>query len=163
MRLPVVEGDLPPASGPLSLGEAFPHIGRLFSACGAMGALVVDASGLAGIERSYGAETRDQVFAALADLVADLLGDALGAEDRVLLGETGRSEVLALLFRGPAEVEFYKRDLDRLQVRLQAGIEQRGSRVAYPYVRELPPLYVGTGSALRNPLLGSDTQILGAL
>jgi EAL domain-containing protein (putative c-di-GMP-specific phosphodiesterase class I) len=163
MRLSVLEGDLPPASGPLSLGEAFPQIGRLFSACGAMGALVVDASGLAGIERSYGAETRDRVFATLAELVVDHLGDALGAEDRVLLGETGRSEVLVLLFRGPGEVAFYTRDLDQLQVRLQAGIEQRGSRVAYPYVRELPTLHVGSASTLRNPLLGADTQILGAL
>lgn len=163
MRIPAAEDGQPPSSGPLSLGEAFPRIERLFSACGALGVLVLDASGLAGVERAYGAETRDRIFGVLVELVEELLGEALGGEDLVLLGETGRSEVLALFFRGPGEAEFYKRELDRLQLRVQGGIEQRGNRVAYPYVRELPPLYVGTGSALRNPLLGSDTQILGAL
>jgi len=163
MRLPTREDLESLDPGPRHLGEAFAEIERHFSASGAVGLLVVDASGLAGVERAYGAETRDRIFASLCELVEEVLGDALASEDCVLLGETGRSEVLALFFRGSEDAGFYKRELDRLQLRVQGGIEQRGNRVAYPYVRELPALYVGTGSALRNPLLGADTQIQATL
>jgi EAL domain-containing protein (putative c-di-GMP-specific phosphodiesterase class I) len=148
---------------PSSLGESLPHVAERFGSEGALGLILVEASGLESIERNHGDRAYRHVVTSLAGLVGELLGAQLSIDDLVVRGETGRHEIIAVLFREPGEVDFYKRDLDALHRVVAGGLEQRGHRVGYPYTRTLPPMHVGTGIALRNPTVSVESQLRSAL
>jgi len=146
-----------------SFGEVLPRIAEHFTVEGALGVVVVDASRLAVIEQQYGAEAHQRSMADLIGLVQDLIGARLSVNDFVVAGETGRNEILVLVFREPNEAEFYKRELPELQRALVEGLDRRGGRVGYPYLKHAPPLQIGSGAALRNPTIGVDSQVSAAL
>jgi EAL domain-containing protein (putative c-di-GMP-specific phosphodiesterase class I) len=146
-----------------ALGGALPDIEQLFTGEGALGIAAIDASGLEEIETRYGGDALQRAMTNLAHLVGELLGDRLGVSDRIVTGETGRSELLVLLYREPDEVEFYQRELPDIRRRLLEGIARRGHRVAYPYLKTMPRLAIGTSASLRNPTIRAETQLRAAL
>jgi EAL domain-containing protein (putative c-di-GMP-specific phosphodiesterase class I) len=145
------------------LGEALARISSHFTIEGALGVLCVDASRLGVIERQYGDEAYRRSIGDLAALIHELIGDHLSINDLVLSGETGRNEILVLLFREANEIDFYKRELPELRRQLAEGFAKRGGRVGYPYLKKAPELQVGTGAALRNPTVGAESQVRAAL
>jgi EAL domain-containing protein (putative c-di-GMP-specific phosphodiesterase class I) len=161
------ENPAPPAGHESSrlpgFGEAISRITAHFTLEGALGLLAIDASGLASIERQYGGEAHARAMNDLGALVSELLAEHLGINDLIVSGETGRNEILVLVFRDPSEAEFYKREIPELRRRVVDGLGRRGNRVGYPYLRQAPPLQVGTGAALRNPTIGAETQVGAAL
>ncbi len=146
-----------------ALGAALPEIEQRFTAEGALGVVAIDASGLGEIERRYRGESLERTIGNLASLVSELLGERLGVSDRIVTGETGRSELLVLLFREPDEVEFYRRELPGVRRKLLEGIARHGHRVAYPYFKQLPRLAIGTSASLRNPTIRAQTQLRAAI
>jgi EAL domain-containing protein (putative c-di-GMP-specific phosphodiesterase class I) len=144
-------------------GEALSQIGGRFTREGALGILLIDASGLSGIERAYGVDALHRSMDDLGALVGGAIGDGIGIDDMILAGETGRSEILVLLFREADEIDFYKRELPSLRRKLRDGIAHRAQRVGYPYLTAPPAMAVGTGAALRNPTLSAETQLRTAL
>jgi EAL domain-containing protein (putative c-di-GMP-specific phosphodiesterase class I) len=157
---PIRAGEVEP---PGRFGELLPHIAEKFDEYGAMGLLLVEAGGLAEIERGYGAHAHRRALLALASLIHELVGERLAIEDLVATGETGRNELAILLFRDPGEVDFYRHEMPLLRRMLWEGLRKRGQRVGYPYTRSLAPMQVGTGAALRNPTIGAESQIRCAL
>jgi EAL domain-containing protein (putative c-di-GMP-specific phosphodiesterase class I) len=157
------ESPLDSAPRRISFGAVLSRIATHFTVDGALGMLAVDAAGFRVIEGSYGGEAYESAMNNLGALITDLIGDRLGIDDMVLAGETGRSEMLVLLFREPDEVEFYKRELPDLRRILQDGIARRGERVAYPHLKVAPRLHVGMSASLRNPTIGAESQIRAAL
>jgi EAL domain-containing protein (putative c-di-GMP-specific phosphodiesterase class I) len=145
------------------IGQQLPLIAQKFGEYGAMGVTLVEAEGLGEIERRYGEEAHEGALGALSALIHELVGESLSIDDLVVRGETGRNEVLILLFRDPAEVDFYKRELPVMLRILWEGLRRRGQRVGYPYTRTLAPMHVGIGAALRNPTIGAESQIRSAL
>jgi EAL domain-containing protein (putative c-di-GMP-specific phosphodiesterase class I) len=146
-----------------SFGEVLADAALNFSQDGALGLIAVDASALAEIERCFGCEAHQRTMSALAALTSDLIGDRLGISDMIVSGETGRNEILVLVFREPNELDFYRRELPGLARELSRGIHGRSHRIGYPYVRKNPTLPIGTAAALRNPTLGAETQLREAL
>jgi EAL domain-containing protein (putative c-di-GMP-specific phosphodiesterase class I) len=145
------------------LGACLPRIASRFTRGGALGVVVVDAAALRPVEGQYGGDALRRVMDALGSFVADALGDALGIDDLVVGGETGRSEIVVLVFRDASEVDFYRRELPELRRRIADSLARRGQRIAYPYLRETLALPVGTGAALRNPTITAETQLVAAL
>jgi EAL domain-containing protein (putative c-di-GMP-specific phosphodiesterase class I) len=154
------EGQAPPLE---RFGTALESIADKFTHYGAMGVLLVSADGLAGIERRHGTEAHVRTLSALAALIRELVGDRLSIDDLLLRGETGRDEIVIVLFRDPAEVDFYRRELPALLRVIWEGLRKRGPRIGYPYTRSVPDMHVGTGAALRNPTIGAESQIRSAL
>jgi EAL domain-containing protein (putative c-di-GMP-specific phosphodiesterase class I) len=146
-----------------SFGEALADVALNFSNEGALGLIAIDASALAEIERSFGCEAHQRSLNALAALTADLIGEGLGIGDMILSGETGRNEILVLVFREPNEIDFYQRELPGLARSLAHGYHGRGHRIGYPYLRKAPTLPIGTAASLRNPTIGAETQLRAAL
>ncbi len=144
-----------------TLGQAFSEIAFHFNTDGALGVLVVDASPFGEIERCFGSEAHESSLLALGELIRGALEERLGISDMVCCGETGRDEIVVLLFREASEAEFYTRELPALHRALSECL--RSHRAGYPYLRTPPPLRVGTGAALRNPTIGESTQLLRAL
>ncbi len=146
-----------------NFGESLRGITTHFTVEGALGVLLVDASRIGVIERQYGGEAQRTVMRNLGALIAESIGDRLGIDDLIVSGETGRNEILVLLFREPTEVDFYKRELPELRRIVAEGLSQRGNRTVYPYLKQVPPLEIGTGASLRNPTIGAESQLSAAL
>ncbi len=146
-----------------NFGEAFSRITAHFTLEGALGLLLIDAADFAEIERIYGADAHQRAMSGLGARVGELIGPRLSVNDLVLAGETGRNEILVLIFRETDEVEFYKRELPELRSALAEGLGNRASRVGYPYLKQAPTLHIGTGASLRNPTIGAGTQVRAAL
>jgi len=144
-------------------GEVQADVALNFSQDGALGMILIDASALAEIEKSFGCEAHRRALGELGSITAELIGDRLGISDMIVLGETGRDEVVVLVFREPNEVDFYRRELPALVRTLAHGYRERGNRIGYPYLRQTPSLPIGTASALRNPTIGTETQLRAAL
>jgi EAL domain-containing protein (putative c-di-GMP-specific phosphodiesterase class I) len=148
---------------PSRFGEELSTITAQFTVEGALGLLLIDASRLGLIERQYGGEAYRHAMDDLGGMVHDLLGDRLSINDMIVTGETGRSEILVLVFREPSETRFYKQELVELRRLLSDGLTRRANRVGYPYLKQVPPPNVGTGAALRNPTIRAEAQVSAAL
>ena len=146
-----------------TLGEALSRITAHFTLEGALGVVLVDASRLAVIERQYGGDAHRRAIQDLGSLMHELIGDQLGIEDLIVTGEAGSNELLVLVFREGDEVAFYKRELPALRRTLADGLNGRGVRVGYPYLKQAPPLPVGSGAALRNPTILGESQVSAAV
>ena len=146
-----------------TLGEALSRITAHFTLEGALGVVLVDASRLAVIERQYGGDAHRRAIQDLGSLMHELIGDQLGIEDLIVTGEAGSNELLVLVFREGDEVAFYKRELPALRRTLADGLNGRGVRVGYPYLKQAPPLRVGSGAALRNPTILGESQVSAAV
>jgi EAL domain-containing protein (putative c-di-GMP-specific phosphodiesterase class I) len=146
-----------------AFGEEFARIESQFALNGGLGVVLLEASHYAGLESTYGCEARRLAMSNLHALVNEIVGDELSIDDMILGGESGRGEIVVLLFRDTNEPGFYKRELPALSARLMEGIARRGHRVAYPYLTSAPLPNVGIGAALRNPTLAADTQLRHAL
>ncbi|HKA16631.1 MAG TPA: EAL domain-containing protein [Myxococcota bacterium] len=146
-----------------SLGEDLQRLAECFEEDGALGVVLIDASGLAPIEPQYGGEALHRAMGNLGDMIQGMVGDRLTVNDAVVVGEIGRDEIAVFLFRALDEIDFFKRDLDRIRRDVSAGLAQRGNRAGYPYMRHLPPFRVGSGTALRNPTIRPELQIRRAL
>jgi len=145
------------------LGATLPHVAARFGPGGALGAVVVVAEALRPIEAHYGGEAYERVIDALGAFVADAAGDALDIDDLVVGGEAGRGEIAVIVFREASDAEFYRRELPELRRRITDALARHGHRLAYPYLKRLPTLPVGSGASLRNPTITAETQLCAAL
>ncbi len=145
------------------LGTALPHVATRFSSMGLLGVVVVDAARLEDIERAYGSEAHGRCLSALGALVADVAEEQLDGETMVVAGETGRHEIVALVFRGQNDGAFYRDELPRFTTQLGQALQRHGHRVVYPYFRRPPIFGVGYSAVLRNPHFGAATQVRQSL
>jgi EAL domain-containing protein (putative c-di-GMP-specific phosphodiesterase class I) len=148
---------------PPPLGEALLEIGRRFEREGALGLLVVDAAALAEIERTYGPEAHQRSMRALANFVSDTIRFRLTDQDLIVQGETGRSELLVVLFRDVRDARFQRDALPELCRVLQPALAAQGHRVAHPYLKRDPNLSVGCAFQLYNPTRSPATQVRAAI
>src|SRR5262245_58104432 len=150
-------GPLPP------LGSMLPEIVTRFEAKPLLGAVVLDASPLAGIEGRHGHGARRGVMLQLGALVSAVTKQVFGEDAIAVAGETGRPEIVVLTFREGRDGRFYRDDLPNLVRALGHAIEKRGHRTVYPYAKKAPLLGIGFTALVRNPFLGADTQIRAAI
>src|SRR5262245_65974939 len=111
------------------LGACLPRIASRFTSCGALGVVVADASALRPIEGQYGGAALRRVTDDLGAFVAEAAGEALGIDDLVVGGETGRSEIVVLVFRDANEVGFYRRELPELRRLIADAVRSEERRV----------------------------------
>jgi len=157
------EGAVLEGASPSPEEEAPTGAGRVLRAGGALGVVLVDASPIERIERSYGVQAWHRALRELHRLVQEELASVLEPGDRVLAAESGRDEVVVLFARPRADDAFYREALPRISDGLFQALMRHGHRVVYPYHREVPVLPVGWGLALYNPGLREERQVREAL
>lgn len=137
-------------------GEAF----EVLRNRGALAALVIDCSGLARIERTFGAGAyqlvRDQVTPLIGEAKTHVREQDLLARDEV----EGDRFILFLEGRRHEGVAFDTADLRRLADRVEDFLTPRIGRLTLPYLRERPSVSVGYGIILHSPLVREDRQVL---
>jgi len=152
-----------PAAHLPAMSESLRVIAERFEACGAMGVLLVDVAALSEVESSFGEQARRQAAAALAAVVQEVGQERLDAGDLIVTGEIGRNEFIVLVFREVRDARFYRQELPGFEQSLRRVLEERGSRVFYPFLRSTPELAFGLAVRQRNPKYGVEAQVRHAL
>lgn len=127
---------------------------------GALGAILVDLSPLARIERSFGGAAYRTLRLQIDPLMEETRervreGDVLTRHEH-----EGDRFMLFLAGRRKAEVAFELADLRKLADRVEQFLTPRVGRLTLPYLRERPSLDVGYGFVVHSPLEGEERQIL---
>lgn len=143
----------------LKLGELFDVIGDRFEAAGAVGLMLIGAPMLAEMERRHGHAARQGCLESLWARVSERARDRLQARDLVCLSEPGLDEILVLVFRSSASAAFYRTELPGFQQEIARLLGSDRAQVFYPYLRGSLSLPVGMAVELRNPQLGTATQL----
>ncbi len=130
-----------------------------FRATRACAVLVVSAAEFAGIERFYGPDAARKVTDGLLATLEEVWSDRRGAEDLVVRADAGRDEVALFLFRGRDDGAFYGGEMRALATAVRDHLAKQGGRIFYPYLRVAPPVHVGWGVALHNPLADDRRQL----
>ena len=89
--------------------------------------------------------------------------DRLSGDEMLVTGETGHHELVVLLFRSPADAEFYRAEIPLFVEGLAEALARHGHRVVYPYCRKAPIFGLGFTGSLRNPHFGVATQLRASL
>ena len=141
------------------VAELYAEICAEFARQGAIGVLYVDCSALDEVERSYGEDAHAGALAIVAEIVGGACIDVLGRREPVARGEAGRGEVLCFIAREPRDVDFHAKGLPALERAVRERLARNAQRVAYPYLRKLPPLPIGRAFVQRNPIVSTLSQV----
>ena len=141
------------------IGELYAEICAEFARQGALGVLYVDCTALDEVERSYGEAAHAGALAAVAEIVGGACLDVFGRREALARGEAGRGEVLCFIAREPRDVDFHAKGLPALERAVRERLARNAQRVAYPYLRKLPSLPIGSAFVQRNPIVASLSQL----
>src|SRR5262249_34814269 len=96
---------------------------------------------------------------ALANFVSDTIRFRLVDRDLIVQGETGRSELLIILFRDARDARFQREGLPELCRVLQPALAAQGHRVAHPYLPNHPNLSGGCAFVIYSPPRWAVTEV----
>jgi EAL domain-containing protein (putative c-di-GMP-specific phosphodiesterase class I)/GGDEF domain-containing protein len=127
---------------------------------GALAALVIDCTGLARIERTFGASAYQLVRDQVTPLLAEVKGHV--REQDILAREEAEGDrfILFLAGRRHEGVAFDTGDLRRLADRIEDFLTPRVGRLTLPYMRERPTVSVGYSVIVYSPLVREERQVL---
>ena len=141
------------------IGDLYAEICAEFSRQGALGVLYVDCTALDEVERGYGENAHAGALAAVAEIVAGACLEVLGRREPMARGEAGRGEVLCFIAREPRDVDFHAKGLPALERAVRERLARNAQRVAYPYLRKIPSLPIGSAFVQRNPIVSPLSQL----
>jgi len=125
---------------------------------GALGLILVDATALERIERSYGVKAHRRASQDLALLVHDVCEECLESGFAVA-SEPGSDEVLVFIYRPRTDDRFYREELPAVGVGIGESLIRNIARICYPYQRDPVHLPVGHAFAIHNPTERTGKQI----
>ncbi len=134
------------------------QLGQLLREQGGLGAILMDLSPLAQIERTFGGPTYLSIHAQVEPLM-DEMKQKVRAGDLLTRDEREGDRFMLFLARRSGEVAMLASDLSKLCDRVDEYVTPRVGRLTLPYLRARPVLGVGYGFVLFNPLESEDRQI----
>jgi EAL domain-containing protein (putative c-di-GMP-specific phosphodiesterase class I)/GGDEF domain-containing protein len=147
------------ASPAPKLGELFDELGVGLEASGAVGLVLIGAPMLAEVERRHGHAARRGCLEALWTRVSERARKRLGVEDVVCLSEPGVDEIAVLLFRSSDSAAFYRTEMPGFRQEIARALVTDAAQIFYPYLRGPLRLPIGMSVEIRNPQLGTATQL----
>ncbi len=147
------------ASPAPKLGELFDELGIRLETRGAVGLVLIGAPMLAEVERRHGHAARRGCLEALWTRVSERARQRLGAEDVVCLSEPGVDEIAVLLFRSSDSAAFYRTEMPGFRQEIARTLATDAAQIFYPYLRGPLRLPIGMAVEIRNPQLGTATQL----
>jgi EAL domain-containing protein (putative c-di-GMP-specific phosphodiesterase class I) len=151
-----VSDELPLLGG---YAETLGELSSRYRERGVIGVIVVDASPLCEIERTYGAFAHRKATGRMARLVLDVCEEQLSSDDLVTAGEGSADEIVVLMFDTRGHVELHRDKLPELSHKLRLTLEKQISQIVYPYLRDVPQVPVGYSIAIHNPGLREERDI----
>lgn len=133
--------------------EKLPDLDREMTERGNLGVLVLDAEPLGTIEDEYGLKAYEEVRQRLFSIIEDGRGKDYRAGDHLCLNRPRGLQFLFFLDRKRRRnIPMSVADLRAARARLISSLVPNLARAAFPYIKS-PPLEVGHGLAIYNPLL----------
>ena len=122
---------------------------------GSLGLLLIDVSELAQVEHDYGSKAFEKVLSMANELVVELRGTEVRANDLMALNDRGGNAFLIFLSPKRDEREGQTRvaDLQAAAVRVEAQLNNKLERMVSPYVRGRRRVTVGFSLVFFNPLI----------
>ena len=130
---------------------------------GFLALLLVDVSDINRYEQEFGSRVYDRLMRVVRELVIELKGRQLRAEDLIALNENAGDIFLIFLMPRSNDELVLAKDLDKVANRIYSFLRKRITRSAFPILHEEPEVIVGTALALRNPLIREERLILRQL
>jgi EAL domain-containing protein (putative c-di-GMP-specific phosphodiesterase class I) len=141
--------------------ELLPELSVEIAERGSLGLVVLDASALAQIEYEYGSTAYEEVRARLFKVLLEQRGKDYRAEDIVALDAPRGLRFLLFLGRKRRRgLPFGASDMRVVRARIVSSLIPNMARAAFPYRKTLPPIEVGLGLAIHNPLVHTE-RLLG--
>jgi EAL domain-containing protein (putative c-di-GMP-specific phosphodiesterase class I) len=136
------------------------QVGDVLRQHGCLGAVLVDLGPLAHIERSFGGQTFQSLYAQIDPVLEEMRerfrqGDLITRDER-----EGDRFLLFLGGRRQGETIFAAADLRKLADRVEEFLTPRIGRLTTPYLRERPAVDVGYGIVLWSPLESEERLVL---
>ncbi|HKC12637.1 MAG TPA: EAL domain-containing protein [Vicinamibacteria bacterium] len=136
------------------------QVGEILRQHGCLGAVLVDLGPLAHIERSFGGQTFQSLYAQIDPVLEEMRerfrqGDLITRDER-----EGDRFLLFLGGRRHGETIFVAADLRKLAERVEEFLTPRIGRLTTPYLRERPSVDVGYGLVLWSPLESEERLVL---
>jgi EAL domain-containing protein (putative c-di-GMP-specific phosphodiesterase class I)/GGDEF domain-containing protein len=128
---------------------------------GSLGLLLIDVSELAQVEHDYGSKAFDKVLSMATELVLELQGNEVRANDILALNDKGGDAFLVFLSpkRGDRESRTRVADLATAAKRVQEHLNRRLARLTSPYLRGRRRVTVGFSIVFNNPLVMEERLI----
>jgi len=141
----------------VSYHDCLPDLTAQLSERGAIGMLGIDAGALGEIEYEYGTAAYEEVRGRLFDTLGEQRGKDYRLGDRLCV-ETpfGLRFVLFLEGKRRRSVPLGPADLKAVRTRLLSSLVPQMARATFPYLKAPPPIEVGFGIAIHNPLVHPD-------
>jgi EAL domain-containing protein (putative c-di-GMP-specific phosphodiesterase class I) len=79
--------------------------------------------------------------------------------DMIVRGEAGLNEMMVVIFREHRDARFYRQEIPGFEQVVARKLEREGAKIFYPYLKNAPILEMGYAVVLRNPKLGTETQL----
>jgi EAL domain-containing protein (putative c-di-GMP-specific phosphodiesterase class I) len=135
--------------------ERIETLREMLLAQGNLALLLVDASGLAQVERDYGSRAFQQVLAMASALVLELRGSEIRLDDIVALSDRGGDAFLIFLApkREGGECGVRVAELTAAAARVEEHLNRKIGRMASPYLRARTHVTVGSALVFHNPLV----------
>jgi EAL domain-containing protein (putative c-di-GMP-specific phosphodiesterase class I) len=133
-------------------------VGTVLREQNGIGAIAIDLSSLARIERSFGAKAYKALLLQIDSLLGEVK-DKVREGDILIRDADGDSYVLFLSRRRDGKNALSVQDLQKLAGRIEGQIRPRISRLSMPYLRERPSVGVGYGFVIHSPLESDERQI----
>jgi EAL domain-containing protein (putative c-di-GMP-specific phosphodiesterase class I) len=138
--------------------DEVPKAQERLEAIGALGLILVDATALERIERSYGVKAHRRASQDLALLVHDVCEECL-ENDFAVVAEPGSDEVLVFVYRPRSDDRFYREELPAMTTGIGQSLYRNIARICYPYQRGTVHLPVGHAFTIFNPTERTGKQI----
>ena len=120
---------------------------------GSLGLLLVDVSALSQIEHQYGSSAFERVMGMARDLVLELKGHEVRADDIICLNDRGGDAFLVFFAPKRREGPLKIADLRAAAERVEGHLNRKLLRLATPYLGSLRRVTVGFALAFYNPLV----------
>jgi EAL domain-containing protein (putative c-di-GMP-specific phosphodiesterase class I) len=144
--------------------ERLPDLERELTERGCLGVLVLDASSLSTIEDEYGTLAYEEVRQRIFKILEESRGKDYRHGDIVCLDRPRGLRFLFVLDRKRRRtVPVSMADLNTARQRVVDSLVPKLSKAAFPYIKGAPPLDIGHGLAIFNPLLHAERVIERAI
>ncbi len=140
-------------------GAVTGDIADRFQSGTALAVMIFDLAVLETIEAYQGDAARRDAERNFAAMLESVARERLADCDLVLRGEAGRNEMLVLLFREHRDAGFYRQEVPGFDQVVRRKLKREGAKLFYPHLKKLPTIQMGYAVVLRNPKLGTDTQL----
>jgi EAL domain-containing protein (putative c-di-GMP-specific phosphodiesterase class I) len=143
----------PPLSDPIPYRERVGELRQILVQQGSLGLLLIDTSAISQIEHHYGSSAFEKVMGMARDLVLELRGHEVRADDLICLNDRGGDAFLVFFSPKRRDGPLKIADLRAAAERVEGHLNRKLVRLASPYLGTLRRVTVGFALAFYNPLV----------